>query len=162
MQASFGFVLGDKKNYRNFKRFGGGVLNDLGGYCLSASRLVLGEPIAVQARLVSPGKGIADMHGSALMEFKGGALATTEFSFTSHPHSHCFVAGSKGVLQVERPFGPPSKIDTRYKLMFEAFSKEVRRQPSRPGLFEQEALAQARGMDALRRAASRGGRVLLK
>lgn len=163
VQASFGFVLKDKSNYRNFKRFGGGALNDLGGYCLSASRLILGEPVVVQARLVKgPRKDNADLHGSALMEFKSGALATTEFSFTTHPHSHCFVAGTKGVFKIKTPFGPPSKPDSRYRLMFEAFSKEVRRQPKRPGTFEREAWLQAKAMDALRRAAASGNRVVLK
>jgi hypothetical protein len=46
--------------------------------------------------------------------------------------------------------------EPHYRLMFEGFAAEVRRQPRRPGAFEKEALQQARVMQALRDSARLG------
>jgi predicted dehydrogenase len=165
--ASFGFVLGSKDNYRNFKKFGGGALNDIGCYAVTGTRFLLGEPVKVHARMSGGNAKLADRHGVAWLEFPGGALATIEFSFAAWTGQCVMLSTAKGSLNARSPFTfekrslgvwRPGKVakqvqlpaESHYRLMFEGFATEVRRQPKKAGAFEKEALQQAKVMQALR------------
>jgi predicted dehydrogenase len=83
---------------------GGGALLDLGCYCVSAARLVLGEPGSVhgEARL----RGGVDEHFSGLLRF-GDVVATFQCGFTSALVNRIEVIGSSGVLRVPQAFVDP-------------------------------------------------------
>ena len=86
---------------------GGGALLDLGCYCVSAARLVLGEPDDVhgQARLC----GGVDDHFVGSLRF-GGAFATFQCGFTAALVNRIEVIGSTGVLEVPRAFSDPTGV----------------------------------------------------
>ncbi len=175
--ASFGFLLDtrrDARNYRNFKRLGGGALNDIGCYCLNAARLALGqEPTSAQGFLSGAHGKQAERAGAVSLAFSKGALATLSFSFETSYHEGLVVVGEKGSLRLSAPFArgggqtlslrvdgkAPRDLrprqDPRYRWMFEAFAAEVLRQPRQPGAFESEALAQAMGMALIKKLVQR-------
>ena len=83
---------------------GGGALLDLGCYCVSAARLVLGEPDSVhgEARL----RDGVDEHLAGLLRF-GDVVATFQCGFTSALVNRIEVIGSSGVVEVPQAFVDP-------------------------------------------------------
>lgn len=172
LQASFSFVLDARReasNYRNFRRLGGGALNDIGCYCLNAARLLLGqEPSRAAAAFSGADRLRAERAGAVSLRFGKGALAALSFSFEVAYQESLTVIGERGWLSLSSPFARGGgqvlrvaragervrmlrpKQDPRYRLMFEAFADELGRQPSKPGAFEKEALAQASAMQLVR------------
>jgi predicted dehydrogenase len=83
---------------------GGGALLDLGCYCVSAARLVLGEPDDVhgEARLHNG----VDEHFAGLLRF-GDVVATFQCGLTSALVNRIEVIGAAGVLEVPQAFVDP-------------------------------------------------------
>ena len=73
VQASFGFKLKNKTDYRLEAAMGGGALLDVGFYIVSVARWILGEPSEVLAR--SRLRDGTDVTTSALLQFPGGETA---------------------------------------------------------------------------------------
>jgi D-xylose 1-dehydrogenase (NADP+, D-xylono-1,5-lactone-forming) len=122
VQASFGFTLNDKNNYRLSAPLGGGALLDVGCYVVSVARWILGEPSTVLARARTI-EGV-DMTTSALLQFAGGETAALWASFESPEEQELTVVTRDGVQRVERPFTSPDGIDP-YQLMIESFADSV-------------------------------------
>jgi xylose dehydrogenase (NAD/NADP) len=151
----------------------GGSLLDVGVYCISAARLLAGEPRTVAAHQVLGPTGV-DVSFAATMELGSGALAHFDCSVNLPDRSHLEVVGSKGTLHVSDPWHclepgltvvPQGKPAIRvsvpqansYQLELEEFGKAVRRETHHL-LGRDDALRQARAVDALFRAAASGKR----
>ena len=116
VQASFGFTLRDKANYRLDARLGGGALLDVGCYVVSVARWILGEPshVFARSRLV---EGV-DMTTSALLQFPGGQTAAVWASFESPEDQELTVVGREHVASSRAPVhlarrGRPVSADGR-------------------------------------------------
>jgi D-xylose 1-dehydrogenase (NADP+, D-xylono-1,5-lactone-forming) len=122
VQASFGFVLSDKSNYRLQAPLGGGALLDVGCYVVSVARWILGEPSTVLARsrLVDG----VDMTTSALLQFPGGETAALWASFESPEEQELTVVTRDGVQRIEQPFTSLEDGDP-YQYMVESFADSV-------------------------------------
>jgi len=120
VQATFGFTLLDRANYRMRKELGGGALLDVGCYTVSAARWILGEPDGVMA--VARGSEV-DMTVSALLHFPGGETAELWASFESPEEQELTVVTQGGRVRLERPFS--SAEPDPYRLMVESFGGSV-------------------------------------
>ena len=122
VQASFGFTLQDKTDFRLRSALGGGALLDVGFYGVSVARWILGEPSEVLAR--SRLRHGTDMTTSALLQFPGGETAAVWASFESAEDQDLTVVTREGVNRLERPFNSARKPD-QYQLMVESFGESV-------------------------------------
>jgi predicted dehydrogenase len=122
VQASFGFNLKNKTDYRLESAMGGGALLDVGFYVVSVSRWILGEPSEVLAR--SRLRNGTDMTTSALLTFPGGETAAVWASFESAEDQELTVVTRQGAYRLGRPFNWPDEVD-QYQLMVESFGESV-------------------------------------
>jgi D-xylose 1-dehydrogenase (NADP+, D-xylono-1,5-lactone-forming) len=151
----------------------GGSLLDVGVYCISAARLLAGEPRTVAAHQVLGPTGV-DVSFVATMELGSGALAHFDCGINLPDRSHLEVVGSKGTVHVSDPWHclepgltvvqqgrsavrMPVAQANSYQLELEEFGKAVRRETHHL-LGRDDALRQARAVDALFRAAASGMR----
>jgi D-xylose 1-dehydrogenase (NADP+, D-xylono-1,5-lactone-forming) len=153
----------------------GGGLMDVGCYCVSASRLLAGEPETVTAQQVVGPSGV-DVRLTGTLAFAGGVLAHFDCGFHVPDRSQLEVVGSAGTLRVNDPWHclDPGILLTRadggveaiapalessYRLELERVGDAVRGAGGPPPLGRADALGQARTIDALYRAAESGAAV---
>jgi xylose dehydrogenase (NAD/NADP) len=149
VQASFGFNLKNKTDYRLESAMGGGALLDVGFYVVSVSRWILGEPSEVLAR--SRLHDGTDMTTSALLTFPGGETAAVWASFESAEDQELTVVTRQGAYRLGRPFNWPDEVD-QYQLMVESFGDSVLQ--DRPVEIPlSESIANMRVLDRIKEAA---------
>jgi xylose dehydrogenase (NAD/NADP) len=104
VRAAFSFNMTDGAvNVRMRPDLAGGALMDLGCYCVSASRLLAGEPHSAAARRVVAPSGV-DMRLSAALSFPGEVLAQFHCAFDLPDFSALDVFGSEGSIRVSDPW----------------------------------------------------------
>jgi xylose dehydrogenase (NAD/NADP) len=148
VQASFGFPLNDKANYRLQPELGGGALLDVGCYVVSVARWILGEPdhLLAQARLDG-----VDMSVSALLRFPNQATASVWASFESAEEQELTVVSGDRTWRLDKPFTTGGTHDP-YQLMVESFADSVlHNQPVAIPL--SESIANMTVLDRIREAA---------
>jgi xylose dehydrogenase (NAD/NADP) len=171
LRSSFSFTLGDPEDVRMTPDLDGGSLMDLGCYCVSISRLLAGEPEHVVGRQRTGPTGI-DLGFAGVLEFAGGVLAEFHCAFDLPGEAALEAIGSKGRVILADPFHcvdphldvNGERIDVedlnRYALQVENFSLAVRGE-AEPLLGRDDAVGQARVIDALYRSAATGTAVSL-
>jgi predicted dehydrogenase len=144
---------------------------DVGCYCISGTRLVAGEPELVIGRQVLGETGV-DLRFAGLLEFPGGVLAEFHCAFDLPYHSVLEAIGSTGTVLVPEPFLARDphlelngeRIDVadadRYQLQLENFAAAIHGE-AQPLLGRDDAMGQARVIDALYRSAASGEAVRL-
>lgn len=175
--SSFSWPTETVDDIRLDASLGGGALLDVGVYCISVCRLLAGEPQSVTAQQVTGATGV-DGAFVATMEFGSCAMAHFDSAIHLPDRSHLEVVGSLGsitvsdpwhcadprltvILQGEAPRDAPTSRADSYELELEEFGKAVRVEPNKL-LGRDDALGQARTVDALFRAADTGQRVLVQ
>jgi D-xylose 1-dehydrogenase (NADP+, D-xylono-1,5-lactone-forming) len=103
IRASFSFLLENPADVRLSAALEGGALMDVGCYCLSAARLLAGEPLALSAHQVRGGDGV-DVRLSALLRFPGDVLASIDCGLDVAARDELEVSGSHGVLWLDDPW----------------------------------------------------------
>lgn len=176
VEASFCFTIADQTNYRLRPEQGGGALLDVGGYCVTAARFVLGgEPrdASATARYAPSG---ADLAVSALLDFGQGRAAHITCAFDAGEYQRVTVVGSAAAMELPYAFtawrNDPAPIlihrgkstetiqaerANPYARMAEAFGMAATTGQPVPYQLE-ESLAVARALDATARAARSGQR----
>ena len=170
VRASFSFTIG-AGNVRLYPELEGGALMDVGCYCISGSRLLAGEPLLAAARQVVGPTGI-DMRLAGTLVFAGDVLGQIDCAFDLPLRQGLEAVGAEGTLTVASPWGcdPPGimlrrgdeteRIEIedvdRYRLQGDNFSRAIRGLEP-PLLGRDDALGQARTIDALYRSAESGG-----
>jgi xylose dehydrogenase (NAD/NADP) len=176
IRSDFGFTLdpgsGDVRLAADLE---GGALGDLGCYCISATRLIGGEPISVVARQVLAPSGV-DLRVGATLELAGDVLAELYCGFDL-PRRHTLeVIGSEGSILVADPWhcrnvgltltrgGGVEAIEVEpensYRLELEDLSRAIRGE-GQPLLGRTDAVGQARTIAAILQAARSGQAVEL-
>jgi predicted dehydrogenase len=177
IRAVFSFPLREAENIRLDAELDGGGLMDVGCYCLSGARLVAGaEPERVSAEQVIGGKGV-DIALSATLRFPDDVLAQFDCGL-SIGHRHQLEAiGEDGSLYLADPWhgrapgivltrgdGEPETIAidpaNPYTHELENFARAARGEAP-PLLGAEDALGQARAIEALYAAAESGCAVSL-
>jgi xylose dehydrogenase (NAD/NADP) len=164
IRAAFSFPLSDSTNVRLQVSLEGGALMDVGCYCVSAARLLAGEPDAVSGEQVIGGDGV-DVLFTGTLRFADDVIAYFDAGMVvAPPRSALEVVGSDGVLmlndpwrcltpviELRRPDGV-EKIDVKaansYTLEADNFSLAIRGQAG-PLLGREDAIGQARCIAAL-------------
>jgi xylose dehydrogenase (NAD/NADP) len=94
-------LLDSTDNYRLIREQGGGALLDVGCYCVSVARWLLGaEPDIVQAAALYHNVGGADIHLVGNLRFGSDALASIEVSFGAGLQQSFTVVGGKGAIEL--------------------------------------------------------------
>ncbi|MBE2320175.1 Gfo/Idh/MocA family oxidoreductase [Solirubrobacter sp. CPCC 204708] len=171
IRAAFGFNLPWLENVRWNSALEGGALMDVGCYCVSAARLIAGtEPLRVSGEQVIGGDGV-DARFAGLLRFPD-VLATIDCGMDVHRRNQLEVVGDEGTILVPSPWQTPlgakiilAREETEeltpesvdpYTRELEAFAGEAP-----PRLGREDALGQARTIEALYRAAESGAAVTL-
>jgi xylose dehydrogenase (NAD/NADP) len=102
VRSTHAFVLTDATNVRLIADLDGGGLMDVGCYCISASRLLAGEPERVYGEQVVGPTGV-DVHFTATLRFASDVIAefTCGFDFA---HRELELFGTEGTLKTLDPF----------------------------------------------------------
>jgi len=103
IRASFSFLLERAGDVRLQAALDGGALMDVGCYCVSAARLIAGEPLAVSAQQVRDGDGV-DVRLTGLLRFPGEVLATIDCGFDLAARDELEVTGTHGVIWLDDPW----------------------------------------------------------
>jgi xylose dehydrogenase (NAD/NADP) len=170
VRAAFGFPMPpeDVSNVRLQASLEGGALMDVGCYCVSALRLLGGEPERVHGELVPGGDGV-DARFAGALRLAGGVLGTFDCGFDVPPRGAIEVVGKGGTLvasdpwhgvtpslTLARPGEVPSDVPVAaanpYQLELEDMSAAIR-SGGAPRLGREDAVGQARAIEALYAAA---------
>jgi predicted dehydrogenase len=171
IRAAFSFGARDRSDIRLAAGLDGGALMDVGCYCVSGARLLAGEPERLAAEQTVGGDGV-DVAFTATMRFSGDVLAHFDAGLILPPErGELEVMGEEGALFLDDPWHcrRPS-IELRrdsgserievpaadpYRLEAENMSAAIRGEAS-PLLGREDAVGQARAIEALYRSAESG------
>ncbi|HUA49104.1 MAG TPA: Gfo/Idh/MocA family oxidoreductase [Solirubrobacteraceae bacterium] len=168
IRAAFGFVASDPANVRLSPTLDGGGLMDVGCYCLSAARLIAGEPERVSAEQLLGGDGV-DVAFAAVMRHRDDVLTHFDAGLALASRDLLEIVGDGGSLLLTDPWhcrnpgieltredGATEWIEVEkadsYALEAENFSASIRGE-GEPLLGRADALGQARAIEALYAAA---------
>ncbi len=171
VRAAFSFSLGTRSDVRLETGLDGGALMDVGCYCVSGARLIAGEPERVAAEQTLGGDGV-DVAFAATMRFPGDVLAHFDAGLVLGPErDELEVVGTDGSVFLDDPWhcrrplielrrdGGVERIEVDradpYRLEAENLSAAIRGE-ARPLLGREDAVGQARTIEALYRSAEAG------
>ncbi len=170
IRAAFGFVSQRENDVRLQAGLDGGGLMDVGCYCVSAVRLIAGEPERVSAEQALGGAGV-DVAFAATMRHPNDVISHFDAGLAIDSRDLLEVVGDGGSLLLEDPWhcrnpgiqltrnGQTERIEIEptnsYRLEAENFSAAIRGQAT-PLLGRADAVGQARTIEALYAAADTG------
>jgi len=180
--SKYGFNLPhSKKNFRFNNQLGGGALNDVGCYLISASTFIFKDiPKSVFCNLEINNKLNIDIRGSVLLTFPKNRSALVSFSYDNYFQSTYDVWGTKGLMKIERAFNVPENMKTiislnqndkikkiiipcanQFQLAIEEFCNKIKNKSENNSL-EKEFLNQALIMNAIRKSSRQNLLVKIK
>jgi D-xylose 1-dehydrogenase (NADP+, D-xylono-1,5-lactone-forming) len=176
IRAAFSFPLDDPDSIVLRPELEGGALMDVGCYCVSASRLLAGEPETAHAEAWF-GPGGVDSVTAGTLHFGGGVIGIFDCGTALAARDELEVIGSEGSLFVDDPWlcvtpgielrrdGRTEWVDVErvdsYRLELENLSAAIRDEADLL-LGRDDAVGQARVLEALHRAATTGEAVSLR
>jgi predicted dehydrogenase len=171
IDAKFGFTATNPADVRLSKELQGGALMDVGCYCVSGARLLAGEPETVRGSQEIGGDGV-DVHFEGTLTFAGGLEADIECGLDMEPTDELQVDCEAGTIFLDDPWHgvdpvmvvttPIERREVRepaidpYRAEVENLSRAARGLEP-PFLGREDAVGQARTIDALYRSAELGG-----
>jgi predicted dehydrogenase len=170
IHAVFSFPLRDSANVRLSADLDGGSLMDVGCYCVSGSRLLGGEPEQVYGEQVTGESGV-DVLFAGTMRFPGGVVAQFDSGLYLPERDELEAVGDGGSVFLDDPWHcrdpvivlrrdegeeriAVSPADS-YRLELENLSDAIRGE-AEPLLTREDAVGQARTIEALYRSAAEG------
>ncbi len=176
VRTAFSFSLDDATNVRLRADVDGGGLMDVGCYCVSGCRLVAGEPEHVFGEQVTGPTGV-DVVFAGTMRFAGDVVGQFDCGLSLPSRDELEVMGSEGSLFLDDPWHAREPVielrrdDDRverieveradsYGLELENLSDAIRGR-GEPLLGRDDAVGQARAIEALYRSAATGAAVAL-
>jgi xylose dehydrogenase (NAD/NADP) len=175
VRAAFSFPLADAENVRLDASLDGGGLMDVGCYCVSGTRLLGGEPEQVYGEQVLAESGVDELF-TGTMRLPGDVLAQFDAGLVLQVRDELEAIGHEGSLFLDDPWHckrPLMELRTAggveeiavepadsYRLQLENLSDAIRGE-AEPLLGREDALGQARAIEALYRSAGEGTPVKL-
>jgi D-xylose 1-dehydrogenase (NADP+, D-xylono-1,5-lactone-forming) len=167
IRSTFSFPVYDTENIRLRPELDGGSLTDVGCYCVSGSRLLAGEPTEVHGEAYVGPTG-TDWVFAGTMRFRDDVIALFDSGTCLPLRDELEAVGTEGSLFLDDPWHCRTPvIELRrgdeverlelepadsYRLQFDNFSGAIRGEAT-PMLGREDAVAQARTIDALLRSA---------
>ena len=108
IRAQFSFPLAGSADIRLDPTLDGGALMDVGCYCVSAIRLLAGEPIEVRAQQVV--RDGVDVRLTALLRVEGDVLAHFDCAMDCAPRSELEVVGTDATMRLADPWHSRSPV----------------------------------------------------
>jgi D-xylose 1-dehydrogenase (NADP+, D-xylono-1,5-lactone-forming) len=174
-RASFSFPLADAENVRLNASLDGGGLMDVGCYCVSGLRLLGGEPDQVYGEQVLSASGVDELF-TGTMRFPGDFLGQFDAGLVLQERDELEAVGEEGSLFLDDPWhcqrpvielrraGGVEEIAVApadsYRLQLENMSDAIRGE-AEPVLGREDAVGQARAIEALYRSVAEGRPVSL-
>ncbi|MEX1335781.1 MAG: Gfo/Idh/MocA family oxidoreductase [Candidatus Limnocylindrales bacterium] len=171
VRSTFSHRLQDDRDIRVDAELEGGSLMDVGCYCISGSRLIAGEePVSVYGEQVTAPNGV-DRRFTGVLRFPSGLVASFHSGFDSFSES-LEVTGREGTVFLPDPWhstrgvlvvdGEEQTVEARnpYQCELEDMAAAIRGERD-PLLGRDDALGQARVIEALYRSADAGEPVSL-
>ncbi len=163
------------QNFRLDRKLGGGALNDVGCYLISACNLVFKDiPTSVFCNLEINKKLNIDTRGSILLTFPNNKTGLVSFGYDNYFQSTYDAWGTKGMIKTERAFNVPKNMQTivylhnddkikkiiipaanQFQLAIEHFCAEIQNNSNKKNNFEKDLLEQALIMDAVRKSSAK-------
>jgi D-xylose 1-dehydrogenase (NADP+, D-xylono-1,5-lactone-forming) len=175
VRATFSFPVESRRNIRLDPALEGGALMDVGTYCVNAARLLAGEPERVYGEQVIGDSGV-DVLFTGLLRFPRGVVAEIDCGMELPRRDGLEVVGTEGSLVIPDPWLARRLVlhlgrgDAReeialppadpYRIQLENMCAAIRGN-AEPLLGREDAVAQARALEALYRSADEGGPVAL-
>jgi predicted dehydrogenase len=169
VRAAFSFFAGDPANVRLQSGLDGGALMDVGCYCVSASRLIAGEPERVSAEQALGGDGV-DVVFAGTMRHPGDVISHFDAGLALAPRDELEVIGEQGSLFLDDPWhcrapgielrreGGTERVEIEpvdsYMLEAQNMSRAIRGEAELL-LGREDAVGQARAIEMLYAAAGR-------
>jgi predicted dehydrogenase len=170
VRAVFSFPLTDSPDVRLDPELDGGGLMDVGCYCVSGARLLAGEPLRVYGEQIPVATGVDEVF-AATMVFPDGVLAELDCGLALPMRDELEAIGEDGSIFLDDPWHcrtPVIELRTgggreqialepadSYRLELENMSDAIRGR-AEPLLGREDALGQARAIEALYRSADEG------
>jgi predicted dehydrogenase len=170
VRAAFSFPLTDAENVRLNSSLDGGGLMDVGCYCVSGTRLLGGEPERVYGEQVLGESGVDELF-TGTMRLPGDVLAQFDAGLVLPVRDELEAIGEAGSLFLDDPWHckrPVIELRTAggveeiavepadsYRLQLENMSDAIRGE-AEPLLGREDAVGQARAIEALYRSATEG------
>jgi len=170
VRATFSFPLEGRRNIRLDPDLGGGALMDVGAYCVSAARLLAGEPERVYGEQVIGDSGV-DVLFTGVLRFPRGVLAEIDAGMYLPRRDGLEAVGTEGSLVISDPWLAQRLVlhlrrgESReeialppadpYRLELENMCAAISG-GARPLLGREDAVGQARVLDALYQSADEG------
>jgi predicted dehydrogenase len=105
VEAAFRFPMFNTDDVRFSAEWGGGSLLDVGCYCVSASRLFLGDsPVAMTAIASFHPEKKVDTSVQGVLDYGSGRHVIISCGFDSGVHQKVVVSGTTGVIELNHPF----------------------------------------------------------
>jgi xylose dehydrogenase (NAD/NADP) len=172
IRPTFSFPLFDRANVRMLADLDGGALMDVGCYCISGARLLGGEPERVYGEQVVGPTGVdVDFYG--VLRFPRDVVAIFDASFTLPKRQRLEAIGEDGTIVLEAPWrsdwggrvlvnDEEVQVPTAnpYERELSNFAAAIAGE-AQPLLGRDDAVAQARVIEALYRSADSGEAVQL-
>ena len=179
--AKYGFNFSfSNKNFRLNKKLGGGALNDIGCYLISASSYIFKDiPTSVFCNLEINKKFNVDVGGSILLIFSKNRSALISFSYDDYFQSTYDIWGTKGLIRSERAFNVPKNKKTiislnqndkiknilippvnQFELAIKDFCDKINNRTNNN--FKKEFLNQALIMDAVKKSSIKNSVIKIK
>ncbi|MHB1570588.1 MAG: Gfo/Idh/MocA family protein [Solirubrobacteraceae bacterium] len=171
IRASFSFPLGNPDDVRLSAALQGGALMDVGCYCVSAARLLAGEPVRVTGWQRLGGDGV-DTTFVGVLEHEHGVITHFDAGLELGPRHELELVGDQASLFVADPWlctrpgmelrrgGEPEQVTVEavdpYLLEVQDMAAAIRDERE-PMLGRDDAVAQAWALEALYEAAGRAG-----
>jgi xylose dehydrogenase (NAD/NADP) len=175
VRAAFSFSLDDVENVRLAADLDGGALMDVGCYCVSGSRLLAGEPETLFGEQHFGATGV-DVLFVGTMRFPGDVLGHFDCGFVLSGRDELEVVGDQGSLFLDDPWHARTPVielrreggveeivlqpENSYRLELENLSDAISGR-AEPVLGREDAVGQARAIEALYRSAGTGQPVTL-
>jgi xylose dehydrogenase (NAD/NADP) len=175
VRAAFSFPLADAENVRLDASLDGGGLMDVGCYCVSGTRLLGGEPEQVYGEQVLNESGVDELF-TGTMRLHGDVQAQFDAGLVLPERDELEAIGEEGSLFLDDPWHckrPVIELRTAggveeiavepadsYRLQLENMSDAIRGK-AEPVLGREDAVSQARTIEALYRSAAEGRPVRL-
>jgi len=170
IRSAFSYALFDHDNIRLRTDVEGGALMDVGCYCVSGARLLGGEPVIVSAMQYTGPSG-TDWVFTGAMRHPGEVISAFDCGTSLAQRDELEAIGTEGSLFLDDPWhcrtpvievrrdGEVERIEVTpedsYRLELEDLGRAIRDGGS-PLLGREDAVGQARAIDALFRSAAEG------